>query len=246
MAFLKDYQQKSPEKFHTIKVEDANHIQIKKIDHDRIQYTVAISKILKFQPIYQSLCGIKVTSNSENILGFFCEAFDKTGFKQALFGFPGDFFMGKCNTWIEPIYPIQILLAQDSQLQICFTLENTCDFPIIEIRMCSFIDISKHPYPQVFVYKTRKNGEDCAVVGGIYYPARGFIPKSVHSNQNLPASYKIIPSFRILSNGWKDTSLEQSEFATFKELEDAIANDRFGGGFVPSSDYDKDYQEHVQ
>jgi len=222
---------------------DKIHITKYEIEYNRFKYAVHIAPIVIGFSSMITLCGIKISTNYNGVLGFFCEKTDGKGLSQTLFGFPGDFFMGESGKWVEPVYPIPSSLAVTSNLVISFSLEKTCAFPDIEICFCRFKDIN-NLYPQVFVYKTRKNNEDCAVVSGIYYPQRGFVQKQFLKSQILPTTYKIVPSIRLLGNTWKDDSMYQTEFATLKHLEDTIAEGHLGGDFTVHTDSDKDCTEH--
>jgi hypothetical protein len=216
-----------------------HNIKASNTESNRINYNVSIAPSLSEFTNMWALCGIKVSTNTTEALGFFCEKVDKTGFQESLFGFPGDFFMGQRNIWAEPTYPIPRMLATISNLVIKIPLGLDCDFPDVEIRLCAFRDIN-NIYPQVFMYKTQKNENNCAVVGGIYYPSRGFIQTKFLQTKLLPPTYKIIPSIKILKNDWKDDTLIQTEFSTVDQLEEAVTNGRFGGGFITHSDVETD------
>lgn len=242
---LKDYCLNTTEENSLIIKIPKSSISSENTEHNLIKYTISLTPHLRELSSIFTLCAIKVSLNSNKTIGFFCKKVDKNGLEQMLFGFPGDFFMGTYNIWTEPVFPIPLSLAINSKLLIQFSTENTCEFPDIEIRMCPFHDIT-NLHPQVFVYKTRKNEEDCAIVSGIYFPLNGFVQKPMLRTQLLPATYKLIPSMKLLSSDWKDSSQYQTEFSTVKLLEDAVTNGIFGGQFTTHSDFEKDCTVLVQ
>lgn len=227
---------------------DPMHIVSRPALYEKTEYDIQLYPQLVGLSLNWTICAFRIYAEFSETLGLFLKQTDKTGFTQSLFGFPGDFFMGNSGNWIEPIYPIPLALAVSSKMSMNFSIPSTQMMPRVELYLHYFSDVTPI-YPQVFVYKTKKNGEDCAIVGGIYYPQYGFKQKRNMSSELLPISYKIIPSIKILHEKWLDVSQYQIEFVTVKQLEENVTAGLFGGGFNSfemNTDFDTNSTRFVQ